>query len=597
MIKRVSGLLAVALVAATMAVLLPASQAVADLNGGCNQGSNTPQTSTRVGATETVNGNDVTYTFESFVTEGSGGIPGLIDYCVYSDTQPNNVTTVAVGLNGDAWVDPFPPFSWGRPDGDPSNIAYDGQSHEMGTATWDSGPPTGFDDILLHVNDPAECSAFYGEGTLTCFVLPGSPGGHGEGAALGIDKTASGSFDKAFTWTISKTACQHGTDCVQSVRATSGTVTFDYTVTVSHDSPSPTNIQVGGTITVNNPNSSSVAIDSLTDQLSDGTNCTITNGVPSSVPAGASNYGYTCSPTGTTATSNTATVAWSDQTLDNGDTLLGGSAPITVGFSFAENDTDECVHVTDPNSPNPPLPADVCVGDSNPTTFNYSKDVPVPTNGVCTSITNTATFTTNDTGATGSASQTVKVCGLAAPGALTMGFWQNKNGQGIITAANQANLGAYLRGYHPFSDAPSSGLAAYVYNIIKNATAKGAAMNAMLKGQMLSTTLDVYFSDPALGGNRINAPSPIGSQNVDLTAICRMIDGSGGTSTCSGTYYDTSSAFGGGGCQTVNALLAYQNTSDPLVDHGAVWYGNVKSTQELAKNTFDAINNHVAFSC
>jgi hypothetical protein len=27
-----------------------------------------------------------------------------------------------------------------------------------------------------------------------------------------------------------------------------------------------------------------------------------------------------------------------------------------------------------------------------------------------------------------------------------------------------------------------------------------------------------------------------------------------------------------------------------------MWYGNVKATQELAKNTFDAINNEVAFS-
>jgi hypothetical protein len=29
---------------------------------------------------------------------------------------------------------------------------------------------------------------------------------------------------------------------------------------------------------------------------------------------------------------------------------------------------------------------------------------------------------------------------------------------------------------------------------------------------------------------------------------------------------------------------------------GSLWYGNVKSTQELAKNAFDAINNGVAFA-
>ena len=46
-------------------------------------------------------------------------------------------------------------------------------------------------------------------------------------------------------------------------------------------------------------------------------------------------------------------------------------------------------------------------------------------------------------------------------------------------------------------------MATYVTNVIKAANASGAAMNAMLKAQMLATALDVYFSDPALGGNKI----------------------------------------------------------------------------------------------
>ena len=46
--------------------------------------------------------------------------------------------------------------------------------------------------------------------------------------------------------------------------------------------------------------------------------------------------------------------------------------------------------------------------------------------------------------------------------------------------------------------------------IVMAANASGAAMNAMLKGQMLATALDVYFSSPALGGNKLNAPTPIG---------------------------------------------------------------------------------------
>lgn len=49
-------------------------------------------------------------------------------------------------------------------------------------------------------------------------------------------------------------------------------------------------------------------------------------------------------------------------------------------------------------------------------------------------------------------------------------------------------------------------------------------MNAMLKAQMLATALDVYFSDAALGGNKINAPAPIRGVSIDLTMICSMID-------------------------------------------------------------------------
>jgi len=46
---------------------------------------------------------------------------------------------------------------------------------------------------------------------------------------------------------------------------------------------------------------------------------------------------------------------------------------------------------------------------------------------------------------------------------------------------------------------------------------------------------------------------------------------------------------------TVLQMLSYQNTSDPLADAGAAWYGQVKATQVLAKDAFDAINNKAAF--
>jgi hypothetical protein len=137
-------------------------------------------------------------------------------------------------------------------------------------------------------------------------------------------------------------------------------------------------------------------------------------------------------------------------------------------------------------------------------------------------------------------------------------------------------------------------VATYVTKIIKAADSSGSSMNAMLKAQMLATALDVYFSDPALGGNKISAPVPIGGVKIDLTMICYMIDSSSGSATCSGTFQNVSSVFGGATSLTVSQILAYAASQSNV--GGSIWYANVKSTQEKAKNTFDAINNQVAFA-
>ena len=82
----------------------------------------------------------------------------------------------------------------------------------------------------------------------------------------------------------------------------------------------------------------------------------------------------------------------------------------------------------DPNSPH-----NFCVGDAGDPNFSftYSRTVNVPASG-CVSYDNTATFTTNDTSATGSDKVTVQVC--AAVNGKTQGFWGNKNGQALLVA-------------------------------------------------------------------------------------------------------------------------------------------------------------------
>ena len=71
-----------------------------------------------------------------------------------------------------------------------------------------------------------------------------------------------------------------------------------------------------------------------------------------------------------------------------------------------------------------------------------------------------------------------------------------------------------------------------------------------------------------------------------------MID-SIGSSTCSGSYENVSGAFGGATSLTVSQMLTYAASQSNT--GGTTWYANVKATQQLAKDAFDAINNQVAF--
>lgn len=429
------------------------------------------------------------------------------------------------------------------------------------------------------------------------------------GIALVITKDANGAYKNTFTWQIAKAVDK------TVVKQIGGSATFNYTVTVTHDSGTISDVKVTGTITVTNPNVDSnnnpvpVNIDSVTDQLSDGTICTVANGGSQTLTALKTDFAYSCDlsalPQG--ELDNTAAVNWSQQSLSNNHLLAAGSANFLFSsIVFAETKIDSCVSVADNFNGTSSILGGVCNTDPSPTTFTYSHTVPVP-QWNCVTYNNTASYTTDTTGSTGSASQSVQVCGPAHTGALTMGFWQNKNGQSIIagdaSTGGVCNLTAWLRQYAPYQDLSATAtckqVAAYVYTVVKNANAGGTTMNPMLKAQMLATALDVYFSDPALGGNKIGAynglgssQQPIGGIKIDLTMICSMIDTSSGA-TCSGTFTDVSSAFGGATSMTVSQMLTYAASQSNA--GGIIWYGNVKAAQQLAKNAFDAINNQVAF--
>jgi hypothetical protein len=473
-------------------------------------------------------------------------------------------------------------------------------------------------------SSPSDCKfdAFKVNGT-SCT----SDCGTGVAKDLSVTKDAAGAYKTTYTWTAAKSVDS------TLVKQVGGTATFHYTVTASHDAGTISNVAVTGTIQVTNPNSDSVSGVDVSDELSDNTVCAISgganNGSNETLASGVTSFTYSCSLGSLPSSSldNTVTVSWPTQFLADDGTLVGSNSPYTFsGISFSGTNVDNCATVKDTfNGGSPSTLGYVCVGDSPAAsnlnqslagfsesyssstrtfTFLYARTLNVPTNN-CVDYLNTASVTTNTSLSTSSSSQvSVRVCGPARTGALTMGFWQNKNGQAIISGgaslSGVCKSGTWLKQYAPFQDLSSSAtcsaVASYVLNVIKAATCTSTTKtcNSMLKAQMLATALDVYFSDPALGLNKINAPAPIGGVSIDLTKICHMIDGSGGSASCSGTLENVSSAFGGATSLTVSQMLAYAATQSNA--GGSTWYGNVKATQVLAKDAFDAINNQVAFS-
>ena len=380
------------------------------------------------------------------------------------------------------------------------------------------------------------------------------------GADLTVSKTASTSFAREYSWTISKAVNK------SVVQQSGGTATFNYTVNAAETGFSDSGWQVGGTITVTNPNDWEDVVANLSDSLPD---CMLAQQTVT-VPAGGSvPVQYSCPLSSGANGTNTATATWSTSAFFT----PSGSASNSAAFVFGSpsSTANRTVNVTDSYAG---TLGTLTATDAPPfasATYRYSRAVSV-LGGQCVAYPNTAAIA--GTGET--ASQSVEVCGTNT-GALTIGYWQNKNGQAIINGANQPALLAYLSGFKPFLGATAP-LSAYVTSVIKSASASGSSMNGMLKAQMLATALDVYFSDPALGGNKIGAPVPIGSVAIDLTNVPPI--------------GNVGSAFGGAQYLTVSQLLTYASGQSNA--GGSSWYGNVKSTQEQAKDTFDAINNEVA---
>jgi hypothetical protein len=430
----------------------------------------------------------------------------------------------------------------------------------------------------------------------------------GEAAILDIEKGVTATYDADYTYLLEKSVSPTGTQTA----AVGTSVAFDYTVQVTRTGPIYSGWELGGSITVKNPNSAAVIIDGITDELQNapaGSSCTVsglTTAGERTIPGGSvadpgsKTYNYTCALDAApvapaTSITNKATVAWSRQLLDNGDLLAAGNNVFETGtITFAADQvTNASATITDVYNGTGSTLGTMTLADASPKTYTYSKSIPVSAN-VCTTRNNTATATPSNGGLPSSDNESATVCPPNTSGGLTMGYWQNNNGQRQIATASCTALRTYLRTYLPFQDLSATAtcgsaqavntayksvqigsITEYVSSVIFFANAKGASLNAMLKGQMLATALSAHF-DPTLA-----------SAKIDLTKVCSL------ASNCTGANIANYSVFWGASSQTVSWLLDQAAAKSNA--GGVTWYSQVKTDQEKAKNTFDAINNNKTY--
>ena len=242
------------------------------------------------------------------------------------------------------------------------------------------------------------------------------------GSILLVKKTANGSRERIWQWTIEKSADQSSL-----VLSPGQSFPVDYTVTATATGLDGA-WSVSGEIYFRNTSEVDVMVTDVVDVLGDGTIATDTCSFsfPFKLRAGytAPPCTYTASGTGTPPTSNAVEVYLSD---GSGGTLLGGASTVAVTYDTVSM-VDECVDVVD--SQEGPLGTACADGQTN-VTFHYTRTIgPFDTCGDY-SVQNIASFETNDSGATGSDDWTVDVSvPCAGSCSLTPGYWKTHSSNG-----------------------------------------------------------------------------------------------------------------------------------------------------------------------
>jgi hypothetical protein len=262
---------------------------------------------------------------------------------------------------------------------------------------------------------------------------------------LEVSKDADESFTRTYHWTIEKSSDDPNGG---ALTLNPGTIYADYPYEITVDLADPaytdSDWAVEGDIEVENPAPVAATLNSVTDVLSGAGAVSVDCGVtfPYSLAAGATlTCTYEKDLAGAVDQTNTATATLQNYAYDkegvgtaNGTTDFTGTANVTFGGPTTL--VDESITIVDDygtaDTSDDLSFGPVSAGDA-PETFTYDRTFGPFTTDDCgeVTITNTATFTTNDTESTGSDDHTVVITIPCPTGCtLTQGYWKTHSEYG-----------------------------------------------------------------------------------------------------------------------------------------------------------------------
>lgn len=339
----------------------------------------------------------------------------------------------------------------------------------------------------------------------------GAAGPDGSSNVIFVKKTAVGSLERTWNWTIAKSADQS-----DLTLAAGATQQVNYTVKV--DAVAADHWQVTGFINVRNGTDQAITIAAIEDVLSNGVAATVSCpfALPLNLPAGYTlpskdGCSYVATGDGPLPGSNTAKVILADGSVGAETTV-----EVTANGSTV---VDECVNVNDTLGGSL---GTICASDAQQSfTFQYPLTAgPYDQCGDYT-VDNIATFVAATTGATGQASWQVKVNVPCQSGgcSLTQGYWKTHPEAwpvdeitiGGVTYAKAAAIDIFntpVRGDVTYSLAHQ--LIAAKLNVLNGAD--GSAVNSTI------SDADAWLSANPLGSN------PRGSSRPQGTVLAGLLD-------------------------------------------------------------------------